>query len=79
MAIGVTLFIVLILAFLYRRPTVVGEFSKNIIFSAQITVIAAFIGFSRVNWRCPSCDKYLGNDLYRSMCRKCGSRLRQGN
>src|SRR5208282_6491620 len=75
-AIGVALFLVLFLAVLYKQPTVLGEFSKNALFGAQIMVIAAFIGFSRFNWRCPSCNKYLGNDLYRRMCRKCGSRLR---
>ncbi|MGD0281265.1 MAG: hypothetical protein ABSB95_02760 [Dissulfurispiraceae bacterium] len=76
LAIGVTLFLVLFLAMLYKRPTVLGEFSRNTLFGAQIVVIAAFIGFSRVNWRCPSCNKYLGNDIYRRMCGKCGSRLR---
>jgi len=75
-AIGITLFLVLFLAVLYKRPTVLGEFSRNTLFGAQIMVIAAFIGFSRFNWRCPSCNKYLGNDLYRRMCRKCGTRLR---
>ncbi len=75
-AIGIVMFLVLFLAALYKLPSVLGEFSKNTLFGAQIMVIAAFIGFSRYNWRCPSCNKYLGNDLYRRMCRKCGSRLR---
>ncbi len=77
-AIGVTMFLVLFLAVLYNRPTALGEFSKNTLFGTQIIVIAAFIAFSRVNWRCPSCNNYLGNDIYRRRCRKCGSRLRQG-
>lgn len=76
LAIGVALFLVLFLALLYKRPTVLGEFSKNTIFGAQVIVIAAFIGFSSANWRCPSCNKYLGHDISRRMCRKCGSRLR---
>lgn len=74
-AIGAALFLVLFLAVLYKRPTVLGEFSRNTIFSAQVIVIAAFIGFTSINWRCPSCNKYLGNDIGRRICRKCGSRL----
>jgi hypothetical protein len=75
-AIVVALFLVLFLAMLHKSPTVLGEFSKNDILGAQVVVIAAFIGFSSVNWRCPSCNKYLGNDMNRRVCRKCGSRLR---
>ncbi len=76
LATGVALFLVLFLAMLYKRPSVLGEFSGNIIFGAQAIVISAFIGFSSFNWRCPSCNKYLGHDMYRRACRKCGSRLR---
>lgn len=76
LVIGVALFLVLFLAVLYKHPAVLGEFSKNTLFGAQVIVIAAFIGFSSVNWRCPSCNKYLGHDMNRRVCRKCGSRLR---
>ena len=76
LAIGVALCLVVFLAMLHKSQTVPGEFSKNTLFGVQVIVIAAFIGFSRVNWRCPSCNKYLGNDISRRMCRKCGSRLR---
>jgi hypothetical protein len=76
LAIVVALFLVLFLAMLHKSPTVLVEFSKDTIFGAQVIVIAAFIGFSSFNWRCPSCNKYLGNDMNRRMCRKCGSRLR---
>jgi len=76
LAIGVALFLVLFLAMLYKRPTVLGEFSKNAIFGAQVIVISAFIGFSSSNWRCPSCNKFLRNDIGVRVCRKCGSRLR---
>ena len=76
LAIGVALFFVLFLAVLYKLPTILGEFSNNTIFGAQVIVIAVFIVFSNFNWRCPSCNKYLGNDMNRRVCRKCGSRLR---
>jgi hypothetical protein len=76
LAIGVALFLVLFFAVLYKRTTVLGELSKNTIFGAQVIVILAFIGFTSINWRCPSCNKYLGSDIGRSTCRKCGSRLK---
>ncbi len=76
LAIGLALFLVLFLALLYKRPTVPGGFSIDILFGAQVIVISAFIGFSSVNWRCPSCNKFLRNDISVRICRKCGSRLR---
>ena len=76
LAIVAALFLVVFLAMLHKSPTVLGEFSKNDIFGAQVIVIALFIGFSSINWRCPSCNKYLGNNVNRRVCRKCGSRLR---
>lgn len=76
LAIGVALFLVFFLAMLHKRPTLLGEFSKDTIFGAQVIVISAFVGFSSLNWRCPSCNKYLGYDINRNVCRKCGSRLR---
>lgn len=76
LAIVVALFLVLLLAMLYKSPLEPAEFSRNTIFLAQAIVIAAFIGFSSFNWRCPSCKKYLGADMNRRQCSKCGSRLR---
>jgi len=76
LVIGVAVFFVFFLAMLHKNPAIFGEFSKTTLFGAQVIVIAAFIGFSSVNWRCPSCNKYLGHDMNRRVCRKCGSRLR---
>jgi hypothetical protein len=75
LAIGVALFLVLCLALLYKHP-VLGELSKNTAFGAEVIVIAAFIGFTSINWRCPSCNKFLGHDIDVRFCRKCRSRLR---
>jgi hypothetical protein len=75
LAIAVTLLLVIFLTLLYKRPDLFGEFSKETVSSAQIMLIAAFIGFSAYNWRCPSCRKYLGNNISRQKCRKCGTRL----
>jgi len=74
-AITAALFLLLLLAFLYSRPGLLGEFSKDTIIAAQLAVIAAFVGFSAYNWRCPSCNKYLGADINRGSCKQCGARL----
>jgi len=76
LAIAITLFLVLLLAVIYKRPDRFGEFSKDTIFGLQVVLISAFIGFTALNWRCPSCKKYLGKDIHRRICKKCGTRLR---
>ena len=76
LAIAVTLVLLLFLVLLHKHPDLIGEFSKDTIFAAQIVLIAAFIGFSAFNWRCPSCKKYLGNDINKRICKHCGTRLR---
>ena len=75
-AIAAALFLVLLSAVMYKRPDLFGAFSKGTLFGAQVVLIAAFIGFTGFNWRCPSCTKYLGNDINRRLCKKCGARLR---
>jgi len=76
LAIGVALFLVLFLAILHKRPAILGEFSGNTLFEVQIIVIASFIGFTSFNWRCPSCNTFLGNDISRRTYTKSRSRLR---
>ncbi len=75
LAIAVTLLVIVILAVVHKRHDLFGEFSKSTIFGLQLVVIAAFAGFTAVNWRCPSCNKYLGPDISRRVCKKCGTRL----
>jgi len=75
LSIAATLFLLSFLTLLYSRPNLLGEFSKDTIIAAQLVVIAAFIGFSAYNWRCPSCNKYLGGDINRRRCKQCGTRL----
>ena len=74
-AITVAMFIVLLSAVIHMRPGLVGAVSRQTLFGLQVISIVAFIGFSAYNWRCPNCGKYLGGDLYRQHCRKCGTRL----
>lgn len=73
--ITIALFLVLLSAVLYKRP-LFGGLSKGMLFGMQIAAIAAFLGFTAFNWRCPSCGKSLGSDINRRVCGKCGARLR---
>jgi Na+/citrate or Na+/malate symporter len=75
LAMALTLFLLLLLVLIYKRTDIFGEFSKNNIVALQIILIGAFIGFSAINWRCPSCNKYLGGDINKRICKKCGIRL----
>jgi tRNA(Ile2) C34 agmatinyltransferase TiaS len=74
-AVAIALFCVLLAAVIGKRPDIFGAFSPQDLFAAQVIVIALFIGFTSVNWKCPSCGKHLGGDLFRRTCRKCGARL----
>lgn len=67
--------LVVVFAVLYARPGWLGPNSRDTIFAAQAVVIAAFIGFTWHNWRCPACNRRLGGDLDRQACRKCKVRL----
>jgi len=75
LAMALTLFLLLFLVLIYKRTDIFGEFSKNNIIGLQIILIGVFIGFSAINWRCPSCNKYLGGDINKRICKKCGIRL----
>jgi tRNA(Ile2) C34 agmatinyltransferase TiaS len=74
-AITAAMFIVLLSAVLYKRTDLLGQFSRGTLFGLQAITIAAFLGYTAYNWRCPSCDRHLGSDIHRQRCRKCGARL----
>jgi DNA polymerase II large subunit len=38
-------------------------------------VIISVLAFSFLNWRCPSCNKYLGKAINPKFCSKCGTQL----
>jgi hypothetical protein len=75
LAIAAALFFVLFTAVVYKRPDLFGEFSKSTLFGAQAVSIVAFIVYTASNWRCPSCNTYLGSNIHKHICLKCRSRL----
>lgn len=76
LAIAIALFLILAVAVVYKRPDLFGELSKYNLFGVQAVSIVAFIVYTATNWRCPSCNTYLGSDINRRKCVKCGARLR---
>jgi len=74
-AIAAALLVVLLLAAVHKRPDLFGTHTRTTLFGLQALAIAAFIGFSAANWRCPACRSFLGSDIHRIVCRKCGAHL----
>ncbi len=77
LAVAVVLFLVLLAAVVRKRPDIFGEFSSASLFAAQAICIAAFIGFTAMNWRCPACGRHLGGNIDRRRCGRCGTKLQQ--
>ena len=74
-AIAAATLLIIVFALLYARPGWLGPNARGTIFSAQIVVIAGFVGFTYHNWRCPACNRHLGGDLHRQRCDKCRTRF----
>ncbi|HEX7832885.1 MAG TPA: hypothetical protein VF787_24745 [Thermoanaerobaculia bacterium] len=64
-----SIFLVLIFA---DKP---GRASLILTYTA-LALMLTYIVFSLINWRCPSCSRYLGKTLNPSFCAKCGARLK---
>jgi rubrerythrin len=75
-ATAVAVLLVLLCAVLSRRPDLYEGFSKSTLMTVQILIILGFVNFTALNWRCPSCGRYLRSDIGRHRCVKCGTRLR---
>jgi hypothetical protein len=48
---------------------------------AIITVVflGSVVAFTCVNWRCPSCNAFLGKNISAERCEQCGARLQGGS
>ena len=75
-AVAIALFMVILMAVVYKRNDLFGEYSSESLFAAQVIVISTFIGFTANNWKCPACKKYLGRDIHKRECRHCRTSLR---
>ncbi|MCX7049191.1 MAG: hypothetical protein NTX50_27365 [Candidatus Sumerlaeota bacterium] len=54
---------------------VIGGLSEKGVALICIAVILGIAVFSLINWRCPSCEGYIGNKMSPKFCSKCGVRL----
>ena len=44
----------------------------RVLIGLSIALIVGCVGFSLTNWRCPSCQRYLGKALNPKFCLHCG-------
>ena len=51
-------------------------FPPSTILAISIGLIVLVLVFSRINWKCPSCQKYLGKAFKPKFCSNCGAPLR---
>lgn len=62
---------------LEKNPqTSIGGLDPSVLAIGFFVLVAGAIGFSLFNWRCPSCNGYLGKAINPKFCSKCGFNLR---
>jgi hypothetical protein len=71
-AILLALSCVAFLAVISKYPGLFFELSKHWVIRLQVLIILLFVNFTAWNWRCPACKRYLGHDIGRKVCPKCG-------
>lgn len=49
--------------------------NETLILGVFLVIIFGSLIFSFINWRCPSCGKYLGKEISINHCKKCGVQL----
>ena len=75
MAIGPIVLAFIALLSVENNPTGIFGLSPSIILVGAFAVIISVLVFSLLNWRCPSCNKYLGKAINPKFCSKCGTQL----
>ena len=59
-----------------RHGSHVAGLPQSFTMFAALAGVAGIVLFSFRNWRCPSCDRYLGRTMNPSFCSRCGIPLR---
>lgn len=75
MAIGPIVLAFIALLSVENNPTGIFGFAPSTILVGAFAVIISVLVFSLLNWRCPSCNKYLGKAINPKFCSKCGTQL----
>ena len=75
MAVGPIILAFIGLLSVENNPTGIFGLAPSTILVAAFAVIISALVFSFLNWRCPSCNKYLGKAINPKFCSKCGTQL----
>ena len=75
MAVGPIILAFIALLSVENNPTGIFGLAPSTILVGAFAVIISVLIFSLVNWRCPSCNKYLGKAINPKFCVKCGVEL----
>ena len=76
MAVGPIILAFIALLSVESNPTGIFGLPPNIVLGLSFALIISVLIFSLFNWRCPSCNKYLGKAMNPKFCSRCGIQLR---
>ena len=76
MAVGPIILAFIALLSVESNPTGIFGLPPNIVLGLSFALIISVLIFSLFNWRCPSCNKYLGQAMNPKFCSRCGIQLR---
>ena len=76
MAVGPIILAFIGLLSVENNPTGIFGLAPSTIMVAAFAVIISVLVFSFLNWRCPSCNKYVGKAINPKFCSKCGVQLK---
>jgi hypothetical protein len=76
MAVGPIILAFIALFSVEGNPTGIFGLPPNAVLGISFALIISVLIFSLFNWRCPSCNKYLGKAINPKFCAKCGVQLR---
>ena len=58
------------------KPTGLFGLSPSMVLGISFAMIISVLLFSLLNWRCPSCNGYMGKAFNPKFCSKCGVQLK---